>query len=414
SFAERFVRVLGAVVADPSVPVGDVELLSPGERSVLSSVAGVGSVPVGTLADVLVAAASGDPDRVAVRFEGRSVSYGELDAVSSRLARLLIAEGVGPEDRVAVAVPRSVESVVALWAVVKSGAAFVPVDPGYPVERIAHMVSDSGAVVGLTTGEFAGVLPAGVSWWVLEDAVERSAGLPAGVVSDGQRRVPLRPEHAAYVIYTSGTTGLPKGVVVAHAGVVGFCAEQVERYGLSSSARVLHFASPSFDASVLELLMAVGAGSTMVVAPTSVYGGVELAELLRAESVSHAFVTPGALGSVDPAGLDALRVVVTGGEACSRELVARWAVVLPDGSRRAFFNAYGPTESTVASNISDALVPGEPVVMGGPVRGMRVRVLDERLRPVPVGVPGELYVSGVQVARGYLGRAGLTAERFVA
>ncbi len=233
-------------------------------------------------------------------------------------------------------------------------------------------------------------------------------------VSDSDRRSAIDERQPAYVIYTSGTTGLPKGVVVTNAGVANFCAEQVERYALTADARTLHFASPSFDASVLELLMAFGAASTMVIAPTTVYGGAELAEILRSEGVTHAFVTPAALASVDPSGLDALRVVVVGGEASSRSLVAKWAVPLPDGGVRGFFNAYGPTESTVASNISDTLTAFDRMNIGGPIRGMAARILDGRLQPVPVGVAGELYVSGVQVARGYLGQPALTAGRFVA
>ncbi|MDX5310240.1 MAG: amino acid adenylation domain-containing protein, partial [Rhodococcus sp. (in: high G+C Gram-positive bacteria)] len=414
TLVRRLLRVLETVATDPARAVGDTDLLSVPERQALTSVHGAAAEPGGTLADILALAARRDPAAVALRFDGRSVSYGDLDATSSRLARILISRGVGPEDRVAVAVPRSIESVTALWAVVKAGAAFVPVDPTYPTERIAYMLSDSGAVLGIATAGTFATLPDSVPWLVLEEAIEAGAGLPAGPVADAERVRSLLPAHPAYVIYTSGTTGTPKGVVVAHAGVVNFCAEQVERYAVTADSRTLHFASPSFDASVLELLLAFGAGATMVVAPTSVYGGAELAGLLAAEAVTHAFVTPAALGSVDPAGLDCIRVVITGGEACSPGLVARWATILPDGSRRAFFNAYGPTESTVASNISDALLPGEPVVMGGPVRGMRVLVLDDRLQPVPVGVPGELYLAGIQVARGYLGRAGLTAERFVA
>ncbi len=357
-----------------------------------------------------------DPSADAIRFDGESISYRELDERSSRLARVLIAKGVGPEDRVAIAIPRSADSVLALWAVAKTGAAFVPVDPTYPVDRIAHMISDSGAVLGLALSDVEAGLPSALTWVVLDDekTVAACAAESCAPVSDSDRRSAIDERQPAYVIYTSGTTGLPKGVVVTNAGVANFCAEQVERYALTADARTLHFASPSFDASVLELLMAFGAASTMVIAPTTVYGGAELAEILRSEGVTHAFVTPAALASVDPSGLDALRVVVVGGEASSRSLVAKWAVPLPDGGVRGFFNAYGPTESTVASNISDTLTAFDRMNIGGPIRGMAARILDGRLQPVPVGVAGELYVSGIQVARGYLGQPALTAGRFVA
>ncbi|MFC9515898.1 amino acid adenylation domain-containing protein [Nocardiaceae bacterium NPDC056970] len=409
-FADRFVRVLAAVAADASVVVGDIDLLDAAETSALTAATGnVGPAPV-LLPQILSAAATSDPARTALVSGEQTVTYRELDQRSSRLARTLIARGAGPESVVAVALTRSIESVVAVWAVAKSGAAFVPVDPNYPADRVAHMVSDSRALLGITDAEHVGALPGGLPWIVLDDAAtaDTIAARSSDAVTDADRTAPLRVTDAAYVIYTSGSTGVPKGVVVTHTGLAAFAAEQVERYGVESVSRTLHFASPSFDASILELLMAFGAGATMVIAPTSIYGGHELADLLRTQHVTHAFVTPAALASVDPAGLDALQTVVVGGEACSAELVARWA------PGRRMFNAYGPTEATVASNISDALVPGEPVTIGRAIRGADAYVLDGRLRPVPAGVPGELYLAGTGVARGYLGRAALTAERFVA
>ncbi|WP_433606607.1 non-ribosomal peptide synthase/polyketide synthase [Prescottella agglutinans] len=410
-FADRFVRVLAAVAADADVVVGDIDILGAAEASALiAATDGNGSEPI-LLPQILAAAASADPSKVALVSGEQTVTYRELDERSSRLARALIARGAGPEDVVAIALTRSIESVVAVWAVAKTGAAFVPVDPNYPANRVAHMVSDSRAVLGVTLGEHAAGLPAALPWLVLDDesTVADIASASAAPVADTDRVRPLRVADPAYVIYTSGSTGVPKGVVVTHTGLAAFAAEQVERYGVESGSRTLHFASPSFDASILELLMAFGAGATMVVAPTSIYGGAELAALLRSQRVTHAFVTPAALASVDPSGLDALGVVVVGGEACPADLVARWAT---DGRR--MFNAYGPTEATVASNISDALVPGEPVTIGRAIRGATALVLDSRMRPVPAGVPGELYLDGAGVARGYLGRPALTAERFVA
>ncbi|MGF7119705.1 amino acid adenylation domain-containing protein [Rhodococcus sp. BE178] len=409
AFAERFLRVLGAVTADPSVVVGDIEILDGAEMSALTAADGRVTEPL-LLPRILESAASTDPSAIALVAGERTVSYRELDESSSRLARVLIDRGAGPGDVVAIALTRSIDSVTAVWAVAKSGAAFVPVDPNYPADRVTHMVSDSRAVLGITHAEHADALPSGLPLLVLDDAAteQQIASASALAVSDADRRRPLHLADAVYVIYTSGSTGVPKGVVVTHTGLSAFADEQVERYRLGSGSRTLHFASPSFDASVLELLMAFGAGATMVIAPTTIYGGHELAELLRQQRVTHAFVTPAALASVDPAGLDALGVVVVGGEACPADLVSRWA------PGRAMFNAYGPTEATVASNISDALVPGEPVTIGRAIRGATAYVLDARLRPVPAGVPGELYLDGVGVARGYLGRPGLTAERFVA
>lgn len=362
------------------------------------------------LSQILTAAVEQDPNRTAVVSGDRSVSYAELDRLSSKIARVLIAQGVGPEHVVAVGITRSFESVLAVWSVTKTGAAFLPVDPTYPADRVEHMLSDSGARVGLTTTAFRDRLSGSCRWNVL-DAAEFEAELDSVsdekiVVSD--RTSPSRTDNPAYVIYTSGSTGLPKGVIVTHGGIADLAVEQLDRYGLTPTSRTLHFASPSFDASVLELLMAVAAGSTMIIAPTDIYGGGELAGFLRENGVTHAFVTPAALASVDPAGLDSLEVVIVGGENCPPELVQSW------GRDRRFFNAYGPTESTVASTISDALVPGDPVTIGRAIAGTTAHVLDRRLRPVPSGIAGELYLAGAGLARGYRARAALTSDRFVA
>ncbi|KAA0017985.1 non-ribosomal peptide synthase/polyketide synthase, partial [Antrihabitans cavernicola] len=408
-FADRFGQLLRTVAATPNVAVGDIELLSVAERADLTSRTGPDAEAAQTLPQLLATATKIDPDAPALVADGVVLSYDELDIRSNRLARMLIGRGVGPEDLVAVAVPRSIESVIAVWAVAKSGAAFVPVDPSYPPDRIAHMLSDSGAVMGLTVPDAREALPDSVEWLSTDDVV----GSSRENVPDVVRLRTLSVQHPAYVIYTSGSTGKPKGVTVTHAGLANFAAEQRERFAVTSSSRVLHFASPSFDASILELLLAVCAGAATVIAPTTVYGGTELADLIRRQRITHAFVTPAALASVDPIDLDDLQVVVAGGDAVPAGLVSRWATTDSTRTRR-FFNAYGPTEATVAPHISEPLTAGDLVTIGKPIRGMRSVVLDQRLRPVPVGVAGELYVSGVQLARGYHERNGLTADRFVA
>ncbi|WP_432420865.1 amino acid adenylation domain-containing protein, partial [Nocardia brasiliensis] len=344
------------------------------------------------------------------------LSYAELDERSTRLARLLIERGIGPEDLVAVGIPRSIDSVVAVWAVAKTGAGFLPVDPNYPADRVEHMVVDSGAVFGLTVAGVRADLPDRVDWLPIDTAecARRLEEFPADPVTYVDRVRPLRAEHPAYVIYTSGSTGKPKGVVVTQAGLSSFCDEQRERYQVTSASRTLHFASPSFDASVLELLLAVGGAATMVIAAPTVFGGEELAVLLRRTGVTHAFITPAALASVEPAGLDELRVVVAGGEACPPELVRRWVIPVAGSRAREFFNGYGPTETTIMTNISAPLVPDEPITIGGPIRAVTEYVLDERLVPVPAGTVGELYITGAQLARGYHDRPALTAARFVA
>ncbi|MEV6277042.1 amino acid adenylation domain-containing protein [Nocardia sp. NPDC051832] len=420
SLLARLVRVLTAVAADPHAVVGGIDILGAAERErALSSAPAARTTAAEALLlpDLLARAVHDNPDGRAVSYADAveqlaEVSYPDLDERSTRLARLLIAQGVGPEDLVAIGVPRSVESVLAVWAVAKTGAGFVPVDPNYPAERVRHLVTDSRAVLGLTVAEVRDDLPDAVSWLTM-DAPGLLDDYSAAPVTDADRVRPLRAEHPAYVIYTSGSTGTPKGVVVTQAGLASFCAEQRERYRVAGGARTLHFASPSFDASVLELLLAIGGGATMVVAAPSVYGGEDLAALLRRERVTHAFITPAALASVDPAGLDQLRVVVAGGEACPPELVRRWVIPIAGHRTREFYNGYGPTETTIMTNISAPMTPGETVTIGGPIRAITEYVLDEWLAPVPGHAVGELYIAGAQVARGYHERPALTAARFV-
>ncbi|WP_268867146.1 non-ribosomal peptide synthetase [Nocardia aurantiaca] len=406
----RIQRVLGAIAADPDLPLARLDLLSPEEYRELAPVSGDPAMPERVLPELFAATAARDPGAVAVVCGDRQWTYGELDAESNRLARLLIGLGVGPEMGVAVGLPRSFESVLAVWAVAKSGAAFVPMDPRNPGGRVQHMLTDSGVATGITLSQWRDRLPGSVRWLVLDEpAVEAElAGLPATPVTDAERIRPVRTDHAMYVIYTSGSTGVPKGVVVSHRGLANLVAEQCSRFDIGPDARVLHAASPSFDAAVLELLWAFASGGRLVIAPPTVFGGIELAQIISRNSVTHAALTPTALGTVDPAGLPNLGTVVIGGEAPSPRLVSRWA------PGRTLFNTYGPAEATIQTNAGAPMVPGETATIGGPIRGVGEVVLDAWLRPVPLGVVGELYLTGPGLARGYRNRTGLTASRFVA
>ncbi|MFC6010970.1 non-ribosomal peptide synthetase [Nocardia lasii] len=367
--------------------------------------------PSAVLPRLLMGAVERDPRALALRFGATELTYAELDQRSSRLARVLIDRGIGPGARVVLALTRSAEAMVALWAVIKTGAAFVPVDPRYPAERLTHMLVDSGAELGIAYRVDAERLDTGLPWLTLDSAelATELAAAPADPVTAADRPRRLFGEDVAYLIYTSGSTGVPKGVAVTHTGLAALCEEMIRRFGITGAARTLHFSSPSFDASVLELLLAIGAGATMVIAAPDIYGGEELTDLLRAERVTHAFITPTALAGLDPTGLPDLETVLVGGEACPPELVARWTT-----PQRTFFNLYGPTEITIAASISDTLRPDEPISIGAPIPGMRALILDSRLHRVPDRVPGELYLAGSGLARGYHGNPGLTATRFVA
>ncbi|MFD6158646.1 non-ribosomal peptide synthase/polyketide synthase [Nocardia sp. NPDC060256] len=420
----RFTQVLAAIAADPTVVLGDIQLLSAEEQQrALYEWASSGAdeaVADGTLADRFAAAAALDPAAAAVRAGGRTLSYAELDEWSNRLARRLIAAGVGPETLVAVALPRTAELVVALLAVVKSGGGCLPIDPNYPTDRIEYILDDARPICAVTsaTTELA-------RGWFGGPVIDIDATLPATIdgsaVTDADRRAPLHPAQVAYVIYTSGSTGQPKGVVVPHRNVLRLLDNTQRQFGFGPSDVWTLFHSYAFDFSVWELWGALLHGGTLVVVDyyTS-RSPQQFRELLIAERITVLNQTPSAFYQLIAAELAdehaaefALRHVIFGGEALEPQRLAGWLRRHPNGPR--LVNMYGITETTVhvSYRTIDADL-GTASVIGSAIAGLAVRVLDDRLRPVPVGVPGEIYVSGGQLARGYLGRPALTASRFVA
>ncbi|MFD8816415.1 amino acid adenylation domain-containing protein, partial [Streptomyces sp. NPDC059627] len=366
------------------------------------------------LPDLLARQAAATPNAVAVVFEGVELSYAELDARSNRLARLLIGRGVGPESVVGLVMDRSVELVVAVLAVVKAGGAYLPVDPGYPAERIGAMLADAGVAVVLSTTAHAAASGAD---WLAVDAPELLSGWDGRPVTDADRLVPLLPEHPAYVIYTSGSTGRPKGVAVPHAGLVNRLAWMQGEYRLGAADRVLQKTPIVFDVSVWELFWPLTQGAVLVLAQPGGHQDPEyVAGLIKRERVSVAHFVPSMLQlfvSEPSAGsCTSLRMVFSSGEALARELSDRFRRLLT----APLHNLYGPTEASVdvtAWACEDG-ADGVSVPIGRPVWNTRVFVLDDILQPTPAGVPGELYLAGVQLARGYLGQSGLSAERFVA
>ncbi|WP_043647536.1 non-ribosomal peptide synthetase, partial [Nocardia thailandica] len=413
-FLDRFARLVAAVLADPAAPLGTLDLLAPAERDrILLSWNDTGHEhdPTATLASLLDATVAASPHAPALTEDGRHLSYAELDARVNRLARYLVTAGVGPETRVALVIRRSAELVIAMYAVTRAGGAYVPIDPEQPAPRTRHILDTAAPLLVLTddaTGFTAeGRAVVSTEWLDLSGYSDRP-------LTDADRRAPLRPGNTAYVVFTSGSTGRPKGVAVPHAAVVNQLRWKIAEFGLGGDDAILLKTAAGFDLSVWEFWSAAVCGGRLVIAaPGAQRDPAGLAELMRREGVTTLHVVPSMLDALLHRPLPAaLRRVLAIGETLPAALAARFAAGAPG---TALFNVYGPTETAV-SITCHRVCPADTasVPIGRPVWNSRVYVLDDRLRPVPAGVPGELYLAGIQLATGYLGRPDLTAERFVA
>ncbi|OLR93667.1 non-ribosomal peptide synthetase [Actinokineospora bangkokensis] len=411
----RLRRVLDTLVAHPDATPAQIDVLGDDERHLVLRGFNdtAADLPDTTLTALLAAAAARTPHAEALVFEDRSLTHAEFDAEANRLARLLVERGAGPGRLVAVAVPRSVELVVALHAVLRAGAAYLPIDPDYPADRIGFLLEDGAPALLLTTPELDPTLPGDVPRLLLP--VDTSAHSPAPL-TDADRTTPLLPEHPAYAIFTSGSTGRPKGVLVPHRGIVNRLLWTQHAYGLRTDDRVLQKTPSGFDVSVWEFFWSFLAGSALVVArPEGHRDPGYLAELIDRQRVTTVHFVPSMLqafaAEADPARCTSLRRVLCSGEALPGELATRFSseFAVP------VHNLYGPTEASVDVT-SWAVTPedGTSVPIGRPVWNTATYVLDPALRPVPPGVPGELYLAGRQLALGYHQRPGLTAGRFVA
>ncbi|QKV96264.1 amino acid adenylation domain-containing protein [Streptomyces sp. NA02950] len=412
----------------PAPDVAGLSLLLPGEDPGYAAHPEASPAPDATLPARFEAQAARTPGATAVTHEGTALTYAELNARANRVARLLVARGAGPGDVVALALPRSAELVTVLLAVLKSGAAYLPLDPGYPAERIRTVAEDARPTLLVTDVGTAPALPdTGAAAIVLGDQdTERDlAGHSPADLADGDLRAPLTPHDAAYIIHTSGSTGRPKGVVIPHANVVRLFETSAGLFSFGPDDVWTLFHSYAFDFSVWEIWGPLLHGGRLVVVPQPVTRAPdEFLELLRRERVTVLSQTPSAFQQLIQADREvpgeplALRYVVFGGEALKPARLRPWTERYGDETP-ALVNMYGITETTVHvtfQRITLALV-GEDrprSVIGTPLPDLRVYVLDHCLRPVPPGWTGEMYVSGPGLARGYLNRPELTAERFVA
>ncbi|AZK92477.1 MULTISPECIES: non-ribosomal peptide synthetase [Streptomyces] len=393
--AARFVRVLEQVAADPEILISSVEVLSAEERDRL--VRGVNDtgqpLPATTLPGAFEAQVDRDPDRPALIADGATLTYGEFNRRANRLAHWLVEQGVGPERLVAVRIPRSVDLMVALYAVVKAGGAYLPVDTELPDDRVRQLLESADPLL------------------VLDGTLPDLSGYP----QDNPRRT-LLPDHAAYVIYTSGSTGGPKGVQVSHRSIMNRLAWGLAHFEVGADDRVLLSTSASFDVSVPELFAPLQVGAAVVIAaPDARREPARLAELIRREQVTGADFVPSLLEAfvAEPAAKDctSLRWMEVAGEAFPPELANRTAGLLPGCG---VHNLYGPTEASVEVTAWQHVPGADRVPIGAPVWNTQVYVLDAFLRPVAPGTAGELYLAGAGLARGYLGQTALTAHRFVA
>ncbi|WP_156745145.1 amino acid adenylation domain-containing protein, partial [Mycobacterium sp. 1165178.9] len=406
AFIGRLQRVLVAMATEPARRLSSIDVLDESERARLEELGNravltePGSAPM-SVPVLFAAQVARTPEAVALVCEGRSLTYRELEEIANRLAHLLAGQGVGPGGCVGLLLPRSVEAIVAILAVLKTGAAYLPMDPALPAARIGFMIADAAAVAVITTAELRPRLE-GHEVVVIDVHDRAVAQLPSTALP-----APA-PDDIAHIIYTSGTTGVPKGVAVTHYNVTRLFDSWDAGLELGPGQVWTQCHSYAFDYSVWEIWGALLHGGRLVVVPEEVTRSPQdFLALLITENVSVLSQTPSAVGLLSPQEVDSALVIAA--EACPPEVVDRWA------PGRVMVNAYGPTETTVYATTSAPLVAGSGAPpIGSPVPGAALFVLDGWLRPVPVGVVGELYVAGAGVGVGYVGRAGLTGSRFVA
>ncbi|MCE7003035.1 amino acid adenylation domain-containing protein [Kibdelosporangium philippinense] len=402
---EHFKTVMADALSRPDARIDALDIMPDGEHvRVLSEWnPEPGQTDDRLLHELFAARVAEKPDAVAMRFAGEDLTYRQLDERSSALAHALVDDfKVVPGRVVGVLLERGFDLPAAELGVLKAGGAWLPLDPQYPADRLSYQLGDADVAAVVTTSDLADRLPEGVERILMDTFESQDTSTPS---------VSVKQEDAAYVIYTSGSTGTPKGVIVPHRAVVNFCTTFQQMFDVTPDDRILQFSNPAFDVSVSDVFSTLTAGGTIVGAPREeLLDPDKLQDLLARERVTMVDIPPAVLGLLDPSKLDDLRVCFIGMEPFGPELVNKWSK-----PGREFHNGYGPTEVTVTC--VDYLCPPEPLdgspPIGRAMANQRAYVLDSELRPVPVGVPGELFMAGAGLAIGYLGRPDQTAEKFM-
>ena len=344
------------------------------------------------------------PDAIALIFKGEQLTYRELNSKANQLANYLQTLGVKPETLVGICIEPSLEMIVGILGILKAAGAYVPIDPTYPSERIAYMLDDSQLAVLLTQEKLVTSLPQHQAQVICLDSDWKEISTE----SKSSPITSLTPENLAYVIYTSGSTGKPKGVLVAHRGLCNLSQAQIKLFDVQPDSCVLQFASISFDASIWEIVMALCAGARLYLGTREeLQPGQPLLQLLQEQEITHLTLVPSALTALSSENLPALQNIIVAGEPCPPSLVIQWA------SGRRFFNAYGPTESTVCATVAQCFEDMDVLPIGRPIANTKIYILDRYLQPVPIGVPGELHLASVGLAKGYLNRPELTDSKFI-
>ncbi|WP_202080467.1 non-ribosomal peptide synthetase [Caldalkalibacillus salinus] len=428
---KHFQQSLRSVCIDPQQTIGEISILTEEERKSFVPTAEPIDNHVSFI-ELFERQVEMAPHHQALIFGEESITYAELNQYANQLAQALVAKGLPVETFVGVHFHRSIDAFISILAILKAGCAYVPLDPTYPEERLAYMLEDSGLQLVLTTPQLAHNIMAmkpeltcievdyrllnqgmgndvepSTSMESMETAASRETAVTNLNDATQQNVNRIRDlRQLAYLIYTSGSTGKPKGVMVEHKGLYNVAQQQKSLFDVTDSSRILQFSSLNFDASVFEMVMALGNGGALYLEDKHHLLGESLIHYMAEQEITHVTLPPSVLSTLPQATLPALQVIITAGERCTEDIVNKWAV------GRKFFNAYGPTEATIWATIAEC-EPQQPVTIGKAIEHVQLYVLDQVGQPVPKGVDGELYIGGISVARGYLNQQALTDARFI-